>query len=365
MNASHEYTPQDFGAKADGWHDDSKAINDAIEAALSGERGCVFLPPGLYRCLQPVYGGVGTDSLTIRGCGAGVSDILVAHDGEGMRFDMEQEHIHQPYKLNLFDFSLITSANPERGIHVTFGNPALSNEHFGTPVRIKGVEVRSSPYGSFRNGILLDGVWNPLLEDVFVSGNSCGGNWNVMQGAGIELRGMCVNTHLSNVRMNFWAEGLKVHANPRNTEGIFASNCHMVAVKRGVWIKGNPDYKIGEMSVPRIHTLNWMGGMIENRVGGVTGGSASFHLEHVWSASIQGCQMITETLDTVENTYGVVAQDCKRVLISGCEINAYTYPVATTGTAEGHNITGNSFPNCKNGVAFLNGAVNCIDTSNT
>jgi len=181
-----------------------------------------------------------------------------------------------------------------------------------------------------------------------------------MAGSGLSLEGLCVNTHISNSRFNFWATGLYGHGVEHNHEGIFCSNNSMVGVKRGVWLAGNPAVGLA----PRIHSFQWQGGMIENRAGGVVGGVAAFHLQHVWSASIQGCQMITETMDTPEPTYGVIPQDCRRVMVSGCEINAYHRPFYSTGVAEGHVVVGNSLPNCLAPVGLV-GSHNCIEANNT
>jgi hypothetical protein len=264
---------------------------------------------------------------------------------------MEQDGIHQPYGLDISGLSFNAGTGQcGRGLKISMGQPTASNEHGGCPLRLRDVEVRSNAHSYWTEGIEIEGVWNPKLEDVFVSGGSYGGDWQKMTGAGVKLRGMCVNAHLSNVRCNFWATGLQVHAEKYNTEGIFASNCSMVAVKRGVWLRGDPYVGAG-----RIHTLQWVGGMIENRFGGVTGGLAAFHLEHTQGVSIMGCQMIPETMMCAEASYGVIAQNCRNVQVQGCEINAYHNGVLTTDICSGFNIVGNNFPNTTNPVTFNTG----------
>lgn len=355
-----QYTPQDFGAKADGLHDDSAAINAAIEAAIL-RQGSVELPPGRYLWTQPGDFLIRRNQLAIVGRSPNVSRLIVPGNN-GPRFVLEQDNIHQPFGLHLegLSFCALGAMGSGTALRVTAGRPVASNEHYDSPLRIRNVSVRSSSGGWWSNGIEVEGVWNPLLQDVFISGNSCGMDWNAMRGAAVNLRGMCVNAHLDNVRANFWAEGIKVHAESHNTEGIFCSNCSMVAVKRGVWLRGNPAAGAG-----RISTFTWHGGLIENRVGGVKGGSAAFHLEHVWTALIQGSQMITETMETLEETYGVIPQDCHGVVVTGCDINAYKKGVFTTGACRSINVHGNTFTNCPTQVEFTPGTTNSRSAGNT
>ena len=340
------FTPQQFGARGDGTTDDTMDVSAALSAAM-GRDGCVEFPPGTYRITESMVRLVGNHSLSLRGYGPNVSRLLF-ENCDGFTFLMEQDGIHQPYGLDIQGVSFNAAGGQcGRGLKVSMGQPNASNEHYGCPLRLRDVEVRSNPHSYWTDGIEIEGVWNPKLEDVFVSGGSYGGAWDQMVGAGIKLRGMCVNAHLSNVRTNFWATGIQVHAEGYNTEGIFASNCSMVGVKRGVWLKGNPNAGAG-----RIHTFQWQGGMVENRFGGVTGGLAAFHLEHTHGVSIQGCQMIPETMNCLEASYGVIAQDCRNVQIGGCEINAYLYGVLTTGPGSGFNIVGNNFPNTTNPITL-------------
>ena len=343
------FYPQQFGAKGDGSHDDTKAVSSALSNATAAD-GCAEFPPGTYRIRESMISLMGNHSLSLRGYGPGVSR-LIFEGFDGPTFLMEQDGIHQPYGLDISGLSFNAGApNCGRGLKVSMGQPSASNEHGGCPLRLRDVEVRSNAHSYWTEGIEIEGVWNPKLEDVFVSGGSYGGDWKQMVGAGIRLRGMTVNAHLSNVRTNFWSTGLQVHAENYNTEGVFCSNCSMVAVKRGVWIRGNPAVGAG-----RIHTLQWQGGMIENRFGGVTGGLAAFHLEHTHGVSIMGCQMIPETKQCLEPSYGVIAQSCRNVQIQGCEINAYHNGVLTTDICSGFNIIGNNFPYTDAPVTFTSG----------
>lgn len=350
MNRTHNI--RDFGAVGDGMTDDSLAIQAAFAAAQM-HQATVYAPSGRYRCTLPPRHHYAP--LAIVGDSSGTSQLIFPN-GAGLDFTCYQVGMHQPNGITLRDIALHAAGDCGRALRISYGQPEVSNEHFTPSVVLRDVRVVSDDTNAWAEGIEIEGAWNPRLENVFVSGSPMGMDWNAMRGSGVNLKGMCVNAHLSNVTCNFWAEGLRVHADGgRNTEGLFASNCHMVGVKRGVWIKGNPDYILNGKPCPRIHTFNWTGGMIENRVGGVTGGSAAFHLEHVWSASITGCQMITETKDCPEFTYGVIAQDCRQVHLHASDVNAYTHGFVTTGDCRGITVVGNSFANTDEPVLFSDG----------
>lgn len=341
----------DFGAAGDGFTDDTVAISQALTRAIDKD-GVLEIPPGKFLWKFPSNWALGEKQLSIKGYGPNVSRLLFGVAG-GPSFNLAQYGIHQPYGINIQDIGLYPTV-PAAGtaLKISHGNPTSSNEHFTTPVILRNVIAASNDDTWWSDGIDLTACWEPTLTDVIVSGNAARGVWNNMGGVGIRLNRMCVNATLTNVKMNFWGVGLQAHADQGfNTEGTFCSNCSMVAVKRGVWLKGNPNVGAG-----RISTLTWMGGLIENRVGGVTGGSAAFHLENIYTALINGVQCITETIDkNVEYTYGFCLQDCGGVIINACDINAYTHGVLTTGASHAISVANNTFTNTAAQVVFNEG----------
>lgn len=338
--------------------DDTKPVADALALIQSKGGGVLQIPPGTYfldRLIIPRL----SCPLAIVGQGPGVTEIFCQ---EGIDITMAQLGIRQPHRLQLANFSMSTLRRngTATGITIRADHNHATNEHFLSPLRISNVEVTSDDVYRWGNGIRLVGVWNAQLDHCFVSGGTSGvdaalGDWSALSGSGVTLEDMCVNITLNNCHLNFWAEGLKAHAGPLNTEGIFCSNCQMVGVKRGAWIRGNPAGGPG----PRIHTFHWQGGMIENRAGQVRHGIAAFHLEHVWSASIIGCQMVTETMETLEPTYGVIPQECRDIKVTGCDINAYHHAFLCTGEARGHIVKNNTMPHCFNSVTFSRDAIDC------
>lgn len=342
------FNVMDFGAVGDGYADDTKAIQDTVDAALQ-KNGGVMIPPGMYLITREIVVPKSQARITVFGCGANTS-LIYAQNCGGFNFEFEQNGAQQPFGAVIRELGFHALGVCPTAIRVSYGYPPITNDHNQPSVTLSDIQIVSDPEGHWCNGIDIESAWNPTLENCFVSGDSCGGNWNAMHGAGVALHGSCVNAHLSNVRCNFWAEGLSIHSShDRNTEGIYCSNCSMVAVKRGVHLCGAASVA----AAPRISTLIWTGGLIECRVGGVEGGCAAFDMKNVWTVLITGCQMITETISTnVENTYAVSLNNCRGVVVNGCDMNAWIFGVATSGVCIAISTHGNTFTNCATQTVF-------------
>ena len=63
-----------FGAVGDGVHDDTAAIQAAIDAASAGLGGVVYLPPGGYRTSAPLT--LPTDSISLVGAGVETRGVM-------------------------------------------------------------------------------------------------------------------------------------------------------------------------------------------------------------------------------------------------------------------------------------------------
>jgi hypothetical protein len=341
-----------FGAVGDGAHDDSAAIQSALEAAVAAN-GCLYIPAGRFKTTSPIALEGLQSQVAIRGDGPNIS-VLQAHDGNDvLRLGFEQLGAMQPWGLNLMDVGFRAVGRAGTAITVSYGNPDVTSDHYRPSTVLRNVVIASDHLGSWSNGINITAAWNITMADVSVSGDSAGGNWDVMSGSGIHLNRLCVNAHFSNVRCNFWATGIFYHAEGGgNTEGLFFSNCSLIAVQRGVWITGN-----GGEPTPRVSTVTWTGGLIECRVGGVAGGSAAFHLVNVWTALITGVQLIAETLPTTHTTYGLFLDNCAGLVLTGCDINAWHYGLFTVGACRAINSHGNTYTNCEIQNCFNQGAV--------
>ncbi len=343
---------RDFGATGNGYSDDQPAIQAATMAALACN-GAVYVPPGQYLAKSEIGFPTTAARIAFFGDGSNVSTIY-AQGCSALNLNFAQNGAQQPYGATIRNLGIRALGKCPLGIRVSYGQPVSTNDHNQPALTMSNLLVASDGEGSFTDGILIEGAWNPTLENVFISGYSHGGQWNELAGTGVELRGMCVNAHLTNVRFNFFQTGLKAHGSAAgNTEGIFCSNCSMVGTQRGVWIKGVLD------GTGRISTFEWKGGMIESRFTGVGAqhGKAAFHFERVWTTLVQGCQMLGDTIDCQGISYGVIPQECHGVVVSGCDINAFNQGVFTTGDCRAMNINGNTFTNVAFQVVFTNGTV--------
>jgi hypothetical protein len=350
--ANTVFDPRDFGGIGDGVQDDWAALQATLENAKAVD-GCVYLPAGVWRHSKPLTLLQCDRKISMRGDGDNVSVLLMTGGDAGLVMTFAQAGQDQPFGLRLEDIGFKALGRAGTAITISYGDPIATSDHFQPSMVIRGVSIVSGPQGVWANGIDVEAAWNVSMTDVFVSGDPHGGNWNALTGAGIRFRRMCVNAHLTNVRMNFWAIGFFYHAGTGgNTEGLFFSNCSMVGVQRGAWIIGN-----GEATAPRVSTISWTGGMIDCRVGGVTGGSAAFHLQNVWTALIVGCQMITEMIPVTHLTYAIFADNCSGVIVTGCDINAWHYGVYTVGICKAISNHGNTATNVGT-ITCFNGGTN-------
>lgn len=341
------------GAVGNGYADDTHAIQTCLYLAIACD-GAVYIPPGTYRVTAPIFEEQIASRISIFGDGKNVS-IILCEKCSGLVLHFQQSGAQQPYGVTMRDFAMRALGNSFEAIKVTYGVPPITSDHNQPSVTLDNVDVISDPEGSWANGIILEGAWNPTLNNCFISGNSFGGDWGLMTGAGVSIRGMCVNAHLVNVRCNFWAIGLQViSSDDRNTEGIFVCNCSMVAVKTGLLMKG-----LAVKDAPRISTITWVGGLIECRVGKQTGQRAAIWLDKVWTVLVSGVQILAEEVPPEDQgpTYAVLAVACNGVVVATCDINAWNYGLHTAGDCRGIAATGCTFTNCDKQVIYPSGTV--------
>ena len=346
------FNVRNFGATGNGYTPDTAAIQSAVMAALASN-GAVYFPPGQYLITAEIFFPTTAARIAFFGDGSNVS-VIYTKECAGLNLNFAQNGAQQPYGATIRNLGIRALGQCPLVIRVSYGQPEVSNDHNQPSLTISNVLVASDGEGSFLDGILIEGAWNPTLENVFISGDSHGGNWNELAGTGLELRGYCVNAHLTNVRTNFFQTGLMAHGTAAgNTEGIFCDNCSMVGTQRGVWIKGAP------LGTGRISTFEWRGGLIECRFTGVgeQHGKAAFHFERLWTGIVSGCQMLGDTIATQGISYGVIPQECHGIVVSACDINAFNQGVFTTGDCRGINVNGNTFTNVSRQVAFTNGTI--------
>lgn len=344
-----EYQPPGF----DHWQ-----VLQGFLSELTVNGGVIYFPPGRFNISKTLSENFLRCNIALIGAGENLTSIVLLRGGSALDVSFDQEGARQPYGLTLQGIGFRCTDRCGTAVKITYNNPLSTIDHRQTTTVIRQVAVISNDAGQWTGGFELADTWNVQMSDVFISGcdplyDEYGLNWESLAGSGLRLSRMCVNAHFSNVKLANWKTGVFYHHDDGgNTEGLFFSNCSMVAVNRGMWIIGNPN-----SSAPRVSTLTWTGGMIECRVGRVVSGSAAFHLVNVWTALITGCQFITETIPSTHITYAIFLDNSCGVVVNSCDLNAWHYGVYTVGFCKAVSVHGNTQTNLGTTACF-NGGTN-------
>src|SRR5688572_31250047 len=140
-----------YGAVGNGTHDDSAAIQSALEAAVAAN-GCLYIPAGNFRVTRPLGLADLRSQVAIRGDGPNIS-VLVAHDGtDVLRLSFEQLGAMQPWGLSLMDIGFRAVGRAGTAITISYGNPEVTNDHYRPSTILRNVVVASDHLGSWSNG---------------------------------------------------------------------------------------------------------------------------------------------------------------------------------------------------------------------
>ena len=205
-------TPQMFGAVGDGVHDDSHAIQTAIDQT---EKGNVLLPAGTYKTTFPI---ICKPGVSIIGCGA-------------------SESIVEAYNCDCF------VVNPEWGTAIT-GLTMYSRDaeggyypksHIG--IKLNGTDVAP---GSVNNVVLCDLDIRGFLDGVYLGYTQFCTMTRVKTlecTNGVRMFGLCVNNSMQDCDITAVDNCLKIEHDPaKNTrgEGLIVSNCKLLSAGYGV-----------------------------------------------------------------------------------------------------------------------------------
>ena len=352
--ATETYNVREFGALGDGSHNDTSAIQAAVDVVSVNNRGSVYIPSGKYKISATIELTATPDAnIAIFGDGPNVSIINQTQVGSGgLDFSFKNTGIQQPYTCTIRDLGFESTVVAGTAIIVSYGDPASTSEHYYHGPLIENVGVRSNGSGYWSTGIDLESAWNAKITDCFISGSPFGGTWTSLIGSGIRLRRLCANTHILNNSINFWGTGVYYSAegsaaNNPNAEGLFCSNNSLVAIRRGVWIQGN-----SSASSPWMTGFQWNGGLIELR-----GGLAGIQLEACSQARVNGTYIIDGA--TGAGAIGVYMGTCTDVIISSNQVYALDFGVVTVGTCTFIEVADNAF---RGGGAQVTFAVGCSES---
>lgn len=351
---SDTYNVREFGALGDASHNDTSAIQAAVDAVSEAGRGGVYIPSGKYKISAAIEMADTPDAnISFFGDGPNTSIIYQIQAGSnGLDLTFKNTGVQQPFTCTIKNLGFETNAIAGTAIVISYGNPASTSTHYNHGPLIENVGVRSDDTGYWATGIDLESAWNAKITDCSISGSPFGGTWTSLIGSGIRLRRLCANTHILNNSINFWYTGLYYSAegssaSNANAEGIFCSNNSLVAIRRGVWIQGN-----ASASSPWMTGFQWNGGLIELR-----GGLAGLQLEACSQARVNGAYIIDGA--TGAGAIGVYMGTCTDVIVSNNQVYALDFGVVTIGTCSFIEVSDNAF---RGGGAQVTFAVGCSES---
>lgn len=349
-----------FGAKGDDLNNDFVPIQAAITKAKASTTGTVYFSAGNYRISAVlVVPSSPAGNISFVGDGPNVSTIIaapgIAPAFNALEANFVDNGILQDNRITITGLGFRTLKNGGTAITVSYGNPAVTQNHLNQSVLIDNVSVKSDgSSANWANGIDIMSAWSCQISNTFISGNPQGTVWANLTGDGIRMRRSCVNSQISNVQVSFFlnafhwtAEG--VAATDVNTEGLTFSNCIFTAVQRGTYIEGNPNAIVGGLPAPRVSGLSWNGGVLDLRAT-----RSGFDLINVQDFMVSNTMIVTEAVAGV----GLTCSTCSNGTISNIDFNAVGLGLVTQGICDKISIYGCSFTNTNSQVSFSSQTTN-------
>jgi parallel beta-helix repeat protein len=237
------YNVRNFGAKGDGNTMDTKAINEAIEAASKDGGGIVFFPAGVYasysiRLKSNISLYIGQGATILAASPAGEVGYDAPEPGADNAFqDFGHSHWHN---------SLIWGENLENisifGPGTIYGKGLTREGPHKAPVGNKAIAFKLCRNVILRDftilfgghfGILATGVDNFTIDNLKIDTNR----------DGIDVDG-CRNVRISNCTVNSpWDDAICLKSSfalgfARATENVTIANCQVTGFDRGTFING-------------------------------------------------------------------------------------------------------------------------------
>ena len=359
--ASDTYNVREFGAVGDGSHDDTDAIQEAINCVSVAGIGAVVFPAGKYKIVSELtLPSNPACNISMLGQGPNVSIIYQTGLGENaINFNFANSGVTQPYRLTVKDLGFEASVAAGRAIMVSYGDPAATSSHYNEGLLVNNVCIRSDSPGAYNHGIDIESGWNVNISNSTISGSAFGGTWTSLVGSGVRFRRSCVNSHINNCQMNFWLTGIYFSAegsgaaNP-NTEGLFCANNSLVACRRGVWLDGNPN-----ATSPWLPGFTWTGGLVELRAA-----IMGFDLYRCSELTITNAFVLQDAASIGNNAAAFYINNCKNAVVHGNIVYAMDRGLVTSDTCLGINVSNNVFTGGGTQVNFQNGTTESVSRGN-
>jgi hypothetical protein len=237
------YNVLNFGAKGDGNTIDTRAINDAIEAASKDGGGTVYFPAGIYASYS-----IKLKSNISLFIGQGATILAASPDGE-VGYDAPEpgaDNAFQDFGHSHWHNSLIWGENLENisifGPGTIYGKGLTREGPHKAPAGNKAIALKLCKNVILRDftilfgghfGILATGVDNFTIDDLKIDTNR----------DGIDVD-CCRNIRISNCTVNSpWDDAICLKSSyalgfARATENVTIANCQVTGFDRGSFING-------------------------------------------------------------------------------------------------------------------------------
>lgn len=243
MAASGSYNVRDYGAVGDGRHLDSKAINQAIDAAAAAGGGTVYLPAGSY-----LSGSIHLKSHIALFIDQGATIVAAPVSAEN-GYDPQEASISNVYQdqgHSYFQNSLIWGEDLQDvsilGTGMIWGKALYRDSQKGDQTANKTITLLRCRNVSIKDISILQGGWfcilatgtdNFTLDNVKMDTNR--------DGVDIDC---CNNVHVSNCSVNSpFDDGICLKSSfalgvARATENVTITNCIVMGYKMGSFLDG-------------------------------------------------------------------------------------------------------------------------------
>lgn len=308
------YNVKDYGAAGNDSTDDTTAIGNAFDAAITNN-GTVYFPQGVYKITSAISKTV-TGRLAVIGVGGGSSIIRqYGTNADGISLSVS----NTKKQILIKDIGLEARvAAAGKAIYVDYTTSPAS-QHNTSTVTVDGVEITGENIGgspavkySWANGIHFDWVHNGTITNTFIAGKD-----GEYVGRAVSYTGVCVNNTIHNCQMNWWEYGIWfVNSNSsfteitdgsqRNHEGLFVNQVWMVPVEYGLYISGDANFQgtggAGSngrtWDEGRITLVNMVNSHIDSRNEGI-----ALYIKNANSSHINSCKLIGESTAYLSRCY--------------------------------------------------------------
>lgn len=212
-----------FGAKGDAVHDDTEAIQAAMDAA--GSQRVVFIPAGVYRLTAMLE--IRHDYQQMVGDWYN-SELRIDHNGNGIGWDGVLEKGERRYYPKIQNLRITTTASvlPENALHLVDVCYGRFKDIFVTGGAGPGFNRAVYMYGNYTPGVIDGGVWGNTFQDCDMYTRP-GADWTFYGAGGPSSTAGPNNLRVLSCYINGGLGGASTNG---SVGGIFLENCNMIRI---------------------------------------------------------------------------------------------------------------------------------------